>query len=331
MKIKKEYIVLAVVIVALVAYLVARKSDRSLYELPQPASIETKDITRIELKSSDGETLLVREGSDWVIAPENYPADSQKVKEMLAVADDLTLTELISESENYQRYDLDSSEGISVKCWAAKDLKRELTIGKSADSFNHTFVKLPGDDAVYHAKGDFRRKFDMERGEFRDKSVLSFDRNAIVEITVKEEAGTETYKREVVEKGDNEPLEKDGGAAPAKASGANWLDGNGVVADQAKISSLLNTLAALKCEKFIEGKTKADYTAPLYTLSLKGMETYTISIFPEIKEGDDTLFPAISSANNYPFLLTQWRVENIMKKPADLAKKESEARIQESE
>ena len=46
---KKEYIVLAVVIVALVAYLVSRNRDRNLYELPQIESVQTKEITRVEL------------------------------------------------------------------------------------------------------------------------------------------------------------------------------------------------------------------------------------------------------------------------------------------
>jgi len=320
MKIKKEYIILAVVIIALVAYLASRKSDRSLYELPQPASVETKEITRIELKTSDGGTVLIKEGSDWVISPENFPADSQKVKAMLTIASDLTLTELISESKNYQRYDLGSSAGIVVKCWAKDDLKREMTIGKSAGSNNHTFVKLPGDDAVYHAKGDFRRKFDMERGAFRDKSVLTFDKNVIAEITVQAENATEIYKKEGVENKEEGVEEKGEATTTTPPSEPKWVNGGGQEADTAKVSSLLNTLAALKCEKFIEDKTKTDFTTPTYTLSLKGVKTYTLSIFPEIKNEDETYFPAISSENDFPFLLTKWGAENIMKKPADLLK-----------
>ena len=42
---------------------------------------------------------------------------------MLSVVEDLTLTELISESKNYQRYDLDATDGIDLKCWAKDELK----------------------------------------------------------------------------------------------------------------------------------------------------------------------------------------------------------------
>ena len=95
MKIKKEYIILLVVIVALTAYLVSRNRDRNLYDLPQIESVDTKAITRIELTRAGAAILFDKEGSDWKIFPEKYLADPQKVKEMLAVMEGLTLTELI--------------------------------------------------------------------------------------------------------------------------------------------------------------------------------------------------------------------------------------------
>ena len=107
--------------------------------------------------------MFTKEGSDWKIVPENYSADPQKVKDMLAVVEGLTLTELISESKNYQRYDLDAKDSVRLKCWVKDGLRFELLIGKPAGSFNHTFVKLPEDDEVYHAKGNFRNKFDIQR------------------------------------------------------------------------------------------------------------------------------------------------------------------------
>ena len=114
MKVKKEYIVLAVVVVALVAYLASRNQDRNLYDLPQIEPVQAKEITRLELTMANGGVMFTKEGSDWKISPENYAADPQKVKEMLAVVEGLTLTELISESKNYQRYDLDAKDSISL-------------------------------------------------------------------------------------------------------------------------------------------------------------------------------------------------------------------------
>ena len=83
MKIKKEYIILAVIIVALSVYLVMRRGDRTLYELPQMPQISQNEITRLEI--TKGKTLigLNKKDNSWYIAPKEYPADAGKVKNML--------------------------------------------------------------------------------------------------------------------------------------------------------------------------------------------------------------------------------------------------------
>ena len=123
MKMKKEYLILAAITVALVAYLVSRNPNRNLYELPQLAQATIKDVTKIELASSNGNIILTKEGSDWKISPDKFLADSQKIKEMLTVMENLTLTELISESKNYNRYDLDPAKSIELRLWEKDDLR----------------------------------------------------------------------------------------------------------------------------------------------------------------------------------------------------------------
>ena len=325
MKLKKEYIILAVVIVALVAYLMSRKEDRYQYDLPPVAAVQAKEITRIEL-TKDGETIrFMKEGSDWKISPENYPADSGKVKEMLDVVVELTLSELISESKKYQRYDLDKKDGVDLKCWNQDDLKFELLIGKAADSFNHTFVKLPDNPAVYQAIGNFRNKFDMDKEGFREKTVLAFDKETIGQVTVKAGEDSETFKKLAPPAATDDPDQKDEPAAGDSGSKPQWADSGGEEADAGKIHSLISTLANLKCEKYLEGKGKEDFSEPVYTITLTGAKDYTLFLYAEIKEGDESFFTAVSSENEYPFLLSRWRSENIMQKPADLRKTSDQA------
>ncbi|MBW2611116.1 MAG: DUF4340 domain-containing protein [Deltaproteobacteria bacterium] len=320
MKIKKEYIILLVVIVALTVYLVSRNRDRNLYDLPQIESVDTKAITRIELTRAGAAILFDKEGSDWKIFPEKYLADPQKVKEMLAVMEGLTLTELISESKNYQRYDLDVTDGIGLKCWSKDALRFAFTIGKSAESNNHTFVKLPEDEAVYHARGNFRNKFDMPKGEFREKTVLFFDKTDIDTFAIRLDAGFETFKRVDVLQEPAEPEEKDNTSVEDGVAVRKWVDAGGGDVDDDQINGLVSTLSDLKCEKYLEGKTKDDFSEPVYTIKLKGAGTYTLSIYAEMEIENESYFPAFSSESAYPFLLTKWRAENIMKKPEDLHK-----------
>ncbi len=45
----------------------------------------------------------------WVVGPKSYPADKQKVKDMVEVIESLAVTALVSESKNYIRYELNDS------------------------------------------------------------------------------------------------------------------------------------------------------------------------------------------------------------------------------
>ena len=179
---KKEYLILAAVIVGLSIYLFARKTDRALYELPQLPEVSGKKISKIEISGPEGTTVLNRADEDWRIGPQKYPASKNKVQQMIDTIEDLKLTALISEAKDYIRYDLSDDKKISVKAWIGDSLSREFEVGKAASSFQHTFVKLAGDPKVYHARDNFRNKFDQDVNDLRDKSVLSFTVSDIQEV-----------------------------------------------------------------------------------------------------------------------------------------------------
>ena len=87
MKIKKEYIILAIIIIALSVYLVMRRGDRTLYELPEMPQVSQKEITRLEITRGKTVIDLTKKDDSWYIAPKEYPADAGKVKNMLDNSD----------------------------------------------------------------------------------------------------------------------------------------------------------------------------------------------------------------------------------------------------
>ncbi|MBW2646345.1 MAG: DUF4340 domain-containing protein, partial [Deltaproteobacteria bacterium] len=272
MTMKKEYIILIIVIAALAMYLVARKPDRNNYELPQLGLIAENDITKIELSSSHDKILFKKEGTDWKISPEKYLADSKKVKDMISAIAKLKLSDLISESKNYKRYDLDQTKGIEVKCWVKGKVQRQIILGKSAQTFNHTFVKLVDNDAIYSAIGDIRKYFDNEKDEYRDKLVLSFDQKTIHEIEIKTEENADKYTKtanDIVTESDK----KSGSNTETMTAGARWVNSKGIEADNDQISSILSSLSSLKCEKYLKDKTDKDLLNQIYKIELKGAST----------------------------------------------------------
>jgi hypothetical protein len=203
MKIKKEYIILAAIILALALYLYFHEGQRTLYRLPVLPELSAKDISKIEIEKADGKIILKKKGDAWYIAPQDHPVDPDRIKGINTTLEKLNLTVLVSEAKNYKRYDLSPDKRIRVKAWTGDILGREFDIGKAVPSSRNTFVRLSGDDRIYHARDDFRNKFNRSAGDFRDKTVLAFDTTTIREIRLTMDQQILVFKRMQV------PLEKD--------------------------------------------------------------------------------------------------------------------------
>lgn len=317
MKIKKEYFILAGVMVALILYLVFHRSDRTHYKLPAITGVSGKQISKLEIGEADKAVVLNKKDNTWYIDPKGYPADSDKVKNMLDVIENLTLTALVSESKNYVRYDLTHDKKITVKAWNGKILSREFDIGKAANTYQHTFVRLATDSNVYHARGDFRRKFDQTVDELRDKTVLSYSQKDIREITLTKDKKTITLTQKHVSEQEGKKKDKPDKTSEKPETKIVWQDAEGKKTDNAKVDRLLSFLNPLECETYINDAKKDDLKNPTYAVALKGNKEYSLSIFAK-KDKDAKTYPAISSENEYPFLLTESQVESIKSKIEDI-------------
>lgn len=320
MKVKKEYSVLAIIIVALVLYLVLRQQERTHYRLPKLPRVAGTEISKIEIRKADTSIVLSKKDNTWYIDPKGYSAESRKIRDMLTTIETLTLTVLVSESKNYSRYDLGNDNKITVRAWTGDTLRREFEVGKIAPSFRHTFVKIAGDDRVYHARDNFRGKFDQTAEDLWDKTVLSFERTEIGGIQIT------TGERSILLSRTEVPLEISTDQEPEVESPPHskreilWESPDGKKGDQPTINRLLATLSNLRCEKYLEGRKKEEFANPIYTFTLKGAQDYSLSIFPKsAKEAKG--YPAISSQSIFPFLLTDRQAEGIMKNPEEMLEK----------
>jgi Domain of unknown function (DUF4340) len=317
MKIKKEYIILAVLIVALSLYLLLHKRDRTQYELPVLQGLPAAHINKIEIaKPGDSVIVLERKDDRWLISPGSYPADSGKVSVLLETIENLSLSALVSESKSYERYGLSGSDKIGVKAWTDNELKRDFEVGKEASSFQHTFVKIAGDDRVFQARENFRGRFDQTLDSLRDKTVLKFEPLEVESIEVRDAQKTVTFVRKSV------PVEVSAGQkskAPSTGGEVVWESSEGS-ADEAKLTQLLTSLSALKCKGYIYDRKKNDFKNPVYSLKLKGSEVYSLSLFSE-DDKNKSDYLGVSSQNDSPFLLPKNQAARIMPPPGDIIKK----------
>jgi len=318
MKLKKEYFILAAILVALILYLALHRSNRTHYQLPELSEVSGKDISKLEITTAGNSIIFNQKDNTWNIEPKGYRADPTKVKNILNVIEKLKLTALVSESKNYVRYDLRNDKNIHVKAWQGETLLREFDIGKAAPTFKHTFVKLPDDPNVYHARGDFRRNFDRSVDDFRDKTVLSFAQNTIQGIELTLEKKTISLSRKEIP--ETFPEKKDDPAAKAAKelkTKTVWEDTKGHEVAPSKISSLLSFLNSLECERYLDDLKKEDLKNPIYTVALNGEKEYSLLVFSK-KDKNAKNYSAISSENESPFSLSDTQVDTIKSKLGEI-------------
>ncbi len=333
--IKKEYIILGVVIVALLLYLIFKSGDKVHYKMPEMHTIDAKALTKIEI-AKPGQTLtLVKKEDKWLIEPNGYPMDESKVNNITGAISDLTLAALASKSGNYSRYDLDKEQAILVKAYQKNQVVREFEIGKTTPTNNHTFVKIKEDDRVFHANKSFRSHFDQKSDDLRDKVVMKLDTNEVSEIEIEKEGKKFLFAKTAkpVEPKTDEPKKEEGKKetiqppTAADQTETIWIMKDGKDGNKTELDSILNQLSDLRCDSYLDSKKKEDFKSPIYSIKVKGQKEYLLSIYKKLeepgKESSDRSgnYPALSSENPYPFLLSTYKAERLMKKPEELLKK----------
>jgi hypothetical protein len=325
MKLKKEYIFIALVIVLLVGYLSVRETDRTEYRLPAIGKIAGSDITRIEITRQEGTVVLEKKEPAWRIQPQSYPADSGKVTAILDNLEKLSLTALVSESKSYARYDLESDKAIRIKAWAGQELKRDVQIGKTAPTFQHTFIRVGDEPEVYHAQQNLRTAFDQTADKLRDKTVLAFNMEEITEVAMTKE-GKQTILRKSetapappepspAASGESPPANAPSGTRPVEVQ---WLTDQGKPADLSKMNRLLSALSRLSCESYLEGKSISDFSNPIARIVIKGKKDYTLTVYSKT-EKDATVYPTSSSETGSVFTLSDRQAELLIADPGTLS------------
>jgi hypothetical protein len=301
----KEIAILIFIIVVLVFYIYSEKGEKTHYEMPDMAKIEADEISKLQIKKKDSEIVLVRDGGKWFVGTEKFPADSSIVSGILKKVSGVSLTALASESKNYSIYELDDDKRIDVEAYKSGDVVRKIGVGKTASSYRHTFVMIDSDYRVFHATGNLKSDFNKSLSDLRDKNVMSIEEEITgLMLNKGNEALTLVKTSEPVSVDITEKKEEQ-----AVAEEPKWTTSDGKDVKAEEVDGLIKNLSSLSCNEFIEGKTKADFHSPVFTVTLSGINTYTVSIF----EKKDNQYPAVTSQSDYPCLIAEFKADSIMK------------------
>ncbi len=308
MKVKKEYVVLVFLIAALSIYIALKKTDRRQYTLPEMPAVETREISRVEIRRGEGtDVSLVRDGDRWVIRPVDYPAETSQIEGMLDLLGELTVTAVASEAGNDPIYELDPERRIDVEAFDGDRTVRRVFIGKAAPTGRHTFVKLEGDDRIYHARENLRTRFDKDADKLRDKQVMKIDED-INELFLAE-GGKHLLIVKNVTSGEAEQGGVSSEQSPPGAANREdvWLTEDGKPVKKQEVEALVRTLANLKCAGYPPDRTREDLGPPAFTVTLKGAGDYEFSLYGK----EDGKYLATSSQSGYVFLIPEWQAKKV--------------------
>ena len=299
MKLKKEYVILFLIIAVLVLYISLRKDSRIQYEIPEITELSQDNISGIVIKGSEGEVLLAKENNKWFIGADKYAADTYKVEKMISFLKKPALMTVVSDSKDYMRYGLDDKIRITVTALSGENPERVVEIGYQADVQNSTFIKLENDHRVYYARDDLRDIFSTNIDDIRDKAVLSFDADKVGFVQISKDGKAFDFNKKETSSGEED-----------KSTAFQWEAGDGKIVDATLMNSLLDDMLKIKCSEYIYKAEEGEPGNPVYVIRVNDGNEHVLTVFP--KKEDD--YRAESSDNPTPFSLYSWRIDNIIEK-----------------
>jgi hypothetical protein len=208
--------------------------------------------------------VLVKKGEeDWNIEkPTAAKASASTVKTMVDDLKRLEVKELIDTSkDSYAKYKVTDDKALHAVFYKGKDVLLDAYFGE--DGSRGQMTRLAGKDGVYAVKGYSSYTFNKDAKSWRDKTILKFEENDVVKVTLVNENGTFTFDKS----GEDWKPKFAKGKAGSPADLEKF--------DKSKLESLVRAYKALSAADFGDGKTPA----------ATGLETPVATLTFGLKDG----------------------------------------------
>jgi len=279
---RKELIIIGLLLIAALGYLVLRPSGRIGYSLPQWEPFGSEEVSQVEYTRNGREVTLRKQGEDWFLEG-GKTADLARVNRILSNVGKITVLDLVSQRDNYQRFQLDEASAI-VLTLTLEEESRTLYLGKASAAGGGTYVRFPGQQGVYTVSGDFKSLLPEDGEELRDKGVLRFDKSRISSVSlIRGEEGIMLNKEE-----------------------DQWTSDGTESLDSAMIERTLGTLGQLNCLNYLENEPDG---TPTLEIILEGDGNNALRVYEETDEG----YVATSSDSADSFVMPKYLVEDLLK------------------
>jgi hypothetical protein len=155
--------------------------------LPVLPAVKVDEATKITIGDQIDVLTLQRAspGEPWrIVAPLDYPAEEEMVRDFVKELGRGIAMDARVDAGNLDSYGVDDQHAKRADIWTGgEEPALTVIVGKTAGP-KSSFVRLPGDEAVYRADVGTRARFDRPAREWRERSILSVEREDIVSMTI---------------------------------------------------------------------------------------------------------------------------------------------------
>lgn len=268
-----------------------RPGERSL-ESGEGAALVSYDSAAADglvITGSQGTVRFERQAGRWMMTePMAYRADETAVGAAIGKGRSLTPTTLVSSNPAKQSlFQVDSTGTLVTVLGQGRELAR-FRVGKPAESYRETYLRLEGSDDVYLVRDLLAAVFSRSVKDWRDRTVFRTDPNLIRSVTYR--FGDTTFAL----------LLQD----------SVWTAG-GRTASQPAVRPLLNALANLQADAFID-------TAVIAPPPLAGTIEIGETRISFHRTKDAPAYLVRSSAGPQWYEMHQWRAHQALKRLNEL-------------
>ena len=210
-----------------------KKREEAAEEAKKLFRFEKEEVHSISLARNGGSISLKKENGGWkMVAPVEAKADETAVE---GLASELSSTQversLEPEGVDWKDYGLERPE-LKITLGLNDGRRLDLELGDKDFNQASVFGRIPGQEKVLVLPGLLHTTADKQLFDFRDKTVLEFDREQVREIGIRARRKTFRLQKEGEDWSIREPIQ--------------------ARADRSEIRSLLSDLEFARVEEFVE-------------------------------------------------------------------------------
>ena len=171
---------IAVGIAGLILRAVSSSSDELVLSGLLPLARDI--VNRVEIRSQDSETELVRIGENWTTG--TYPVFSPKLEQFWAAVAQMDGAQLIATNPaNHERMRVTPEQGTRVAFYLGQSIQEQFIIGAPTVDVQFCFVKRSGQTEVYGVQCPAPNIFDADPDGWRDPVIAAISPTEVESIT----------------------------------------------------------------------------------------------------------------------------------------------------